>query len=84
MNLPPPTPLTDEEYVDNLRVVVAGTLNALANSPATIALVREGVIGIIVHSQGVELIRREDGIEQATELIIEGFEEELGRAAEEE
>ena len=84
MNLPPAGRISDEEFVRNLRIVVNGTLDALASSPATVALIREGVLGLIVHSQGVELIKRQDGLEDAAERLVEGLEEELGRVAEEE
>ena len=74
---PPPTHLTDTEYVDNLRIVVAATLTQLLEHPETLTLVRQGTLGVIIHSEGVDLIRRHDLIEEAGERFAHEVEEAL-------
>lgn len=82
MKLPEPTPLTDAQYVANLRIVVTAILNRLPEFPDTLQGIRDDNLGIIVHSQGVELIRRADLVDLATEELMGEIEDELGGNAE--
>ena len=79
MNLPPPTPLTDEEFIENLRIVVDGTLDALLLNPDKVTLIRDGVSGLLIDSQGVRLFRRADLVDLAAEELVEEIELELGK-----
>lgn len=57
-DLPEPIDLSDEEYIENLRVIAGGTINALAENPEKLREVREGKAGLIIHSLGVDLITK--------------------------
>ena len=81
MNLPPPTQLSDDEFLENLRVVLNGVVDALALAPETVARIRDETQGLIIHSQGVELFRRADLVDLATEDLIKGLEAELEKEA---
>lgn len=56
--IPRPTRLSDKAFVDNLRIVVDATLHQLEANPETLALVRQGSLGIIIHDAGEELVQR--------------------------
>ncbi len=45
MNLPPPTELSNAEYLENLRIVLNGVVDALALAPATVARIRDETQG---------------------------------------
>ena len=83
-NLPEPTTLTDAEFLENLRTVMNGTINALADAPDKVALVREGVMGLLVDTRGVMLFRRADLVDMAVEDLVEGLEGLLATQNEEE
>ena len=74
MKLPPPTQLSDEEFIANLRIVLDGVCDALALDPDKLALVREGVLGLLIDSQGVTMFRRADLVDMAVEDLVEGLE----------
>ena len=78
-NLPEPTTLTDAEFLENLRTVMNGTINALADAPDKVALVREGVMGLLVDTRGVMLFRRADLVDLATEELMVEIADELGK-----
>ena len=78
MKPPPPTPLTDPEYVENLRIVLNGVCNALAKDLDAVQRIRNDETGIIIHSQGVEIFRRADIVDLATEQLMIEIEDELG------
>ena len=84
-DLPQPTVLTDAEFLENLRVVMNATINALRDNPARITDVRNGDIGLIVHSAGIELILKEpdDPIAHAAHHMVEELSEELNRVFDE-
>ena len=84
MNLPPPTTLTDEGFLENLRIVLNGVVDALAGAPETVARIRDESQGLIIHSQGVELFRRADLVDLATEDLVAGLEGLLAVQNEEE
>ena len=73
-NLPEPTTLTDAEFLENLRTVMNGVINALADAPDKVALIREGVMGLLVDTRGVMLFRRADLVDMAVEDLVEGLE----------
>lgn len=79
MELPPPTQLTDDEFLENLRIVLNGVVDALALAPATVARIRDETQGLLIHSQGVELFRRADAVDLATEQLVAEIESELGK-----
>jgi len=79
MNLPPPTQLSDEEFIENLRIVVGGTLDALLLNPDKVDLIRQGVSGLLIDAQGVMLFRRADLVDLAVEELVEEIELELGK-----
>ena len=79
MNMPPPTTLTDEEFVENLRVVLNGVCDALELDPDAVGRIRDETQGLIIHSQGVEIFRRADAVDLATEELVEEIELELGK-----
>ncbi len=79
MNMPPPTQLSDEEFVENLRIVLNGVCDALLAEPATAARIRDETQGLLIHSQGVELFRRADLVDLAAEELVEEIELELGK-----
>ena len=79
MNLPPPTELSNAEYLENLRIVLNGVVDALALAPATVARIRDETQGLLIHSQGVELFRRADAVDLATEQLVAEIESELGK-----
>ncbi len=81
MELPPPTQLTDDEFLENLRIVLNGVVDALALAPATVARIRDETQGLLIHSQGVELFRRADLVDLAAEELVEEIEIELGKDA---
>ncbi|MCH7583407.1 MAG: hypothetical protein IIC72_12355 [Acidobacteria bacterium] len=78
-NLPEPTTLTDAEFLENLRTVMNGTINALADAPDKVALIREGVMGLLVDTRGVMLFRRADLVDLATEELMVEIADELGK-----
>ncbi len=84
MELPPPTKLSDEQFVANLRVVLDGVCDALALDPDKLTLVREGVLGLLIDAQGVLLFRRADLVDIAADDLVEGLEGLLAVQAEEE
>ena len=84
MELPPPTKLTDEEFVANLRIVFNGVCDALALDRDKLTLIREGVSGLLIDSQGVTLFRRADLVDLAVEDLVEGLEGLLATQNEEE
>lgn len=79
MNLPPPTQLSDDEFLENLRVVLNGVVDALALSPETVARIRDDTQGLLIHSQGVEIFRRADAVDLATEELMVEIADELGK-----
>lgn len=79
MNLPPPTQLSDEEFIENLRIVVDGTLDALLLNPDKVDLIRQGVSGLLIDAQGVMLFRRADLVDLATEELMVEIADELGK-----
>jgi hypothetical protein len=79
MNLPPPTQLSDEEFIENLRMVVGGTLDAMLLNPDKVDLIRQGVSGLLIDAQGVMLFRRADLVDLAVEELVEEIELELGK-----
>ena len=79
MNLPSPTQLSDEEFIENLRIVVDGTLDALLLNPDKVDLIRQGVSGLLIDAQGVMLFRRADLVDLAVEELVEEIEIELGK-----
>ncbi len=78
-NLPEPTTLTDAEFLENLRIVMNGVINALADAPDKVALVRDGVMGLLVDTRGVMLFRRADLVDLATEELMVEIADELGK-----
>ncbi len=82
MNLPPPTQLSNADYLANLRIVLNGVVDALEFAPATVANIRDETQGLIIHSQGVEIFRRADAVDLATEELMVEIADELGGAAE--
>ena len=78
-NLPEPTKLTDAEFLENLRIVMNGTINALADAPDKVALLRDGVMGLLVDTRGVMLFRRADLVDLATEELMVEIADELGK-----
>jgi hypothetical protein len=78
-DLPQPTTLTDAEFLENLRIVMNATINALADAPDKVALVRDGVMGLLVDTRGVMLFRRADLVDLAVEELVEEIELELGK-----
>ena len=78
-NLPEPTTLTDAEFLENLRIVMNGVINALADAPDKVALVREGVMGLLVDTRGVMLFRRANLVDLATEELMVEIADELGK-----
>ena len=83
-NLPEPTTLTDAEFLENLRIVMNGVINALADAPDKVALIRDGVMGLLVDTRGVMLFRRADLVDMAVEDLVEGLEGLLATQNEEE
>ncbi len=83
-DLPEPTILTDAEWLENLRIVMNGTINALQNDPARIVDVRNGDIGLIMHSAGIELVVREpDAVSSHAQHLVEDIAKELNRVFDE-
>ena len=78
-NLPEPTTLTDAEFLENFRIVMNGVINALADAPDKVALLRDGVMGLLVDTRGVMLFRRADLVDLATEQLVAEIESELGK-----
>ena len=78
MKLPPPTTLTDAEYVDNMRTVLNEALDRLGDHPVTLKRIRADELGIVLHSQGLGLIRHVDWVDAATEELMVEIEQELG------
>jgi len=78
-NLPEPTTLTDAEFLENLRIVMNSVINALALDPDAVAHIRDETQGLIIHSQGVEIFRRADAVDLATEQLVAEIESELGK-----
>ncbi len=60
MQLPPPTILTDEEFVENLIVVASGAIKGFAADPDTLEALRSDDLGLIIHARGVEIIEGPD------------------------
>ena len=81
MNLPPPTTLTDDEFLENLRIVLNGVVDALKLDPDAVGRIRDETQGLIIHSQGVEIFRRADAVDLATEELMVEIADELGRGA---
>lgn len=83
-DLPPPTPLTDAEFVEHLRVVLNDVCDALKLDSAAVGRLRDETQGLIIHSQGVEMFRRADAVDLATEELMVDIAEELGKVADDE
>jgi hypothetical protein len=79
MNLPPPTKLSNAEFVANLRIVLGDVCDALELDPATVGHIRDETLGLIIHSQGVEIFRRADAVDLATEELMVEIADELGK-----
>ena len=79
MNLPPPTTLTDEEFVEHLRVVLNGVCDALKLDSDAVGRIRDETQGLLIHSQGVEIFRRADAVDLATEELMVEIADELGK-----
>ncbi|GEM_PF-3578124 len=84
MNMPPPTQLSDEEFVANLRIVLNGVCDALLAEPAIVARIRDETQGLLIDSQGVRLFRRADLVDLAADDLVEGLEGLLAVQNEEE
>ena len=80
VKLPEPTPLTDAEYIDNMRTVLNAVLDELPNAPETVKRMRNDEVAVVLHSQGVGLIASVDldlmGV--AMEELMSEIDEALG------
>ena len=82
MNLPPPTTITDAEWLVNLGIVFGAIVDQLGANPETVRRLRNDEIAVVVHAQRVGLIAKVDVMGLVNDDIITGFEDELRDAAE--